>query len=136
MTNSITTPLVCRVPGEQRQIFFHRRQVVNCCRLDVQLRVGSSLWFHRRPEQPPTNQHQAAAAGGDDLPASQGAAAKEPPSLVRSQERERSAEESAVAASDGRKGPEAMSVYVDIDSDQGTMFMYSVCVYYRYEVPV
>lgn len=38
-----------RVVGDRRQIFFHRRHVINCCRLDVELRVGSRLKFSRAP---------------------------------------------------------------------------------------
>jgi hypothetical protein len=38
--------------AERREVFFHRSKVLNCCRLDVELRVGSKLRFVRRPTGP------------------------------------------------------------------------------------
>ncbi len=38
--------------AERREVFFHRSKVRNCCRLDVELRVGSKLRFVRRPTGP------------------------------------------------------------------------------------
>jgi hypothetical protein len=46
------TKLHCRVDAERKEVFFHRRKVVNCCRLDVELRVGSKLRFLRQPTGP------------------------------------------------------------------------------------
>jgi hypothetical protein len=47
--NFFLTKLHCRVGAERKEVFFHRRKVVNCCRLDVELRVGSKLRFLRQP---------------------------------------------------------------------------------------
>ena len=41
----------CRVGTEKKQIFFHRQQVVNCCRLAVDLCPGSRVRLCRRQQE-------------------------------------------------------------------------------------
>jgi hypothetical protein len=41
---------LCRDPKGSGKIFFHQRHVVNCSRLDVELRVGSWVRFCRRED--------------------------------------------------------------------------------------
>jgi hypothetical protein len=39
------------VASERKQIFFHRQRLVNCCRLGVELRVGSKVRFCRTNQE-------------------------------------------------------------------------------------
>ena len=132
------------MPNDRRQVFFHRRQVVSCCRLDVELRVGSKVRFFRRTDPPPTAGLEADQPTSDSQlsrPAghsSQEQACPDLESSVRAGAGNTAAGAGNSAAgagnsaagagntaagagnTDRRKGPEATCVYVDIYSDQGT----------------
>jgi hypothetical protein len=58
-----------RVAGAKKQVFFHVMQVINCCRLDVDLQPGSRVTFLRRsPGSGPQIGQDAGSNSKEDKP--------------------------------------------------------------------